>query len=154
MPDVLHDFWFLAFAAGAIVGVVGVVARAWQGIRTVQAETRLKQAMIDRGLSVAEMQALQQPPPLSDEQIVQKLGELLAEKEASKHTIERVMAVFNSSDARGKRILCHALIGLCETCDATDEQFGAVVDGLCRPAEGVRSEQLADDLSHRIRSIS
>ena len=86
---------------------------------------------------------------------MQKLGELLAEQEASKLTIERIMAVFNSSDSRGKRILVrHALTGMCETSDVTDEQFVAVVDGLCRPTEGVRADQFPDNLSHGIRSVS
>ena len=98
--------------------------------------------MLARGLSIGEMEILLQPPAVRDEQIVEKLGNLLAERDAS--TIENVMRAFDASDLPRKRLLYHAILGLCEGGDPSEEQILAVVVGLGRSAPTQTAQQTAE----------
>jgi hypothetical protein len=158
VDELLGNFWFLLFATITITSVVGTIAHAWQKIRRAEAATRLQQAMLERGLSVDEMERLLRPAalvnegsdtqspapetPLSEEQLVEKLANRLAGESASEGTIQQVMEAFHASDLPGKRLLYHAIFGLSEGFQATDEQILAVVRGLCRPdGQGVGTGQ-------------
>jgi hypothetical protein len=134
MNELLGNFWFLVFAS--ITTVAGIIAHAWQKIRTAEAEARLKQAMLERGLSVDEMERLLQPQSpapkclLSDEELVKALAKHVAGR--SEETIKRVMGTFNASDPPSKRLLCHAILGLFDYEFPSDEKILAVVRGFCR----------------------
>lgn len=46
----------IAIAGGLLVGVVGIVANAWQKNRQVELECSLKQDMLNRGMSAEEIE--------------------------------------------------------------------------------------------------
>jgi hypothetical protein len=144
MNDFFQALWLPALMlSGAFIAASGAFAHAWQKVRTADADARLKQAMLARGLSMDEMQVLLQPPAMLDEQLVEKLGNLLAERDAA--TIEYVMRAFDASDLPRKRLLYHAILGLCEGGDPSEEQMLAVVVGLGRPAPAPTQSAQASD---------
>jgi hypothetical protein len=149
--ELLTNFWFLLFGGITVITVVSYLTHTWQKIRRSEAETNLKMAMLERGLTVDEIERLLRPggmlqneeetpsSALSDEQIVEKLANRLAGEEISEETIRQVMSAFNASDAQGKRLLYHAIFGLTEGHEPSDAQILALVQGLCGPeGEGVR----------------
>src|SRR5262245_21389805 len=123
MYELLGNFWFLVFASITITSDVGTLAHAWQKTRRAEAATALRQTMLERGLSVEEMERLLRPasflndepppespaaePPLSDEQLVQNLTNRLAEQSASGETIQEVLKAFQAADPSRKRLLYH-----------------------------------------------
>jgi hypothetical protein len=140
MIELFGSFWFLLFASSTIVSVAGTLAHAWQKIRRAEAATALKQAMLERGLSVDEMERLLEAP-LSDEQLVQQLAKRLAEESASGETITTVLEAFQAADRPRKRLLYHAIFGLSDGMNASDEQILAAVRGLSQPETADRSPQ-------------
>ncbi len=156
MVELLGNFWFLVFACITITSVVGTVAHAWQKVRRTERDADLKSAMLQRGLSVEEMERVlrltavtgtdqdaESPspePPLRDEQLLEKLTNLLAEGGASAETIQQVMQAFLGADPTHRRLLCHAIFGLSDGID--DEGILAVIRGLCRPAERAGETEL------------
>jgi hypothetical protein len=159
VDDLLGNFWFLLFATITIISVVGTIAHSWQKIRRAETATRLKQTMLERGLSVDEMDRLLRPTASSDDesdtqnpapesigsdgQLVQSLTSYLAGHR--EETIQRVMEALNASDPPGKRLLCHAIIGLFEGAGGNEKEILAIVRGFCRPeGQGVGKGQDAE----------
>jgi hypothetical protein len=146
MLDLFQNFWFLVFAFLVIVSVVGTVTQAWQKVRRADREAALKEAMIQRGLSVEEMERLlragSKAPEESaynatDDDAIEELSEKLAESHASAPTVEEVMTGLRDADSSTRQTICRAVkavINGAEGGDPIDPLILAVVRGLCRPA--------------------
>lgn len=127
-------------AALLAAGILITGLMFWRSVRLAQADATLKQAMLERGLSVDEMERLLRPTPapelpLSDEEVAEKLAHQLGLDNASEETIKLVMGAFNASDSPTKRLLYRAIFGLSEsqTAKLSSEQILAIVRGLSRP---------------------
>ena len=103
MPEIFGSFWFVLFASITITSVVATVAQAWQKVRRTEQEAVLKQEMLQRGLSVEEMErllhttstgpraAVKLPPAADgDDGAIEELAECLGECQASAPVIENL----------------------------------------------------------------
>jgi hypothetical protein len=127
----------ITIVAGAVVAIV-VPLCAVQSARTrkAEADARLRQDMLARGLSVADIERLSTTDSVADDaqQLVNGLISILALNKASGEALETALAAFQAADLRTKRLLYQAILGLCQgqETNASDEQILGVVRGLCR----------------------
>jgi len=56
MIELFTNFWFLLFAMIVITSVTGTIAHVWQKVRRAEQEAALKQDMLQRGLSVEDIE--------------------------------------------------------------------------------------------------
>jgi hypothetical protein len=148
MPEIFSSFWFLVFASITITSVVATVAQAWQKVRRTEQEAVLKQEMLQRGLSVEEMERLLRttstgprvaaklPVAAGDDAAIEELAQCLGECQASATVIEKVLAAVHTADSSVKQTLCRAILALLRGSgqEANEEQILAVVRGFARPA--------------------
>jgi hypothetical protein len=149
MFDLLHNFWFLVAVTIIVCSVTATIAQAWQKVRRDHQEFLLKSDMLERGLSVDEMERVLRAnsktvvkiASSADEKAVADLVDNLGMYGVSGRVIEQVLAAVRSADPAFRRALCRAVKGVMENSklegEAKDEQVLAVVRGLSpagRPA--------------------
>jgi len=141
MLELLHDFWFLLFATITVTSVSATLATAWHNVRKIQAEAALKQAMLHRDLSVAEMERLLHPAdvPQTESEAHRSFGACLAPLALEAPVLEEVMAAFQTADLSAKCNLTQILKGI--------EDGGGEVDAewLLVLARGMRAGAVARD---------
>jgi hypothetical protein len=153
---------FLGFLVLLVLLVMlGVAANVWwisrQQARRAEREVELKREMLDRGLSVDEIERLfrataeqpKQPRSVDEEnEIVGEFGGLLGTCQPS--TIEEVLMLFQIADWTTRRAMVSAVTEMraqSETGKITDEQICAVVRGLARLSRSsVESATQTNDL--------
>ncbi len=157
MADLLHHFWFLLFATITITSLTATIVRAWHKVRQAEADTALKQAMLQRGLSVEDIERLSgsAEAPLSEETVGRALGECLGSSslEYSAPALEKAMSIFQAADLPSKRLLVRTLQGIVKGEGAlSEEQLLGLIRGLCQPAGSpVRTAQAGDFMSPALR---
>jgi hypothetical protein len=142
MSDVLGSFWFWLFLWIAVPSVVATITQAWQKVKKTQAEAGLKQAMVQRGLSVEEIERVLRPAeaPASEEKMYHSFGECLAHlslsgSKLSDSALAEVMAAFSGADLATKRALLRTLKGFTDGGGTLKEEgVLALVRGLRPPA--------------------
>ncbi|HZV07374.1 MAG TPA: hypothetical protein VE999_19985 [Gemmataceae bacterium] len=139
---------------------IGAAVHVWwasrQENRRAEREAALKKEMLDRGLSVDEIErviratAEQPKQPISDEDEKEVAGEFGALLVSCKPgTIEEVFVLFKAADLATRRAMVSAISQMRDqlASEVTDEQVRAVVRGLARPAEtSPESAPSANDL--------
>jgi hypothetical protein len=136
--------------------VAGTIAHAWQKVRRAEQEAALKQDMLQRGLSVDEIERVlrataKQPEThadhSADKHVLQEFAEILGSCGASPAAIEEILGMVQSADSASKQAILHAVEGLRDGSaeELKDEQIRAVVRALARPARP--AEELATPLS-------
>ena len=148
----LGNFWFLLFGMIAIIAI----AEAWQKVRRGEQETELKRDMLQRGLSVEEMERVlragsgkqREPKAKSgrEERIVERLAVHLGQCRASAAVIDEVLTAVRGADSSGKQAIERAIQGLVAGSsdgEIKEEQILAVVRALCWPGGPVAANQPA-----------
>jgi hypothetical protein len=143
---------------------VAIAVQVWwnarQEARRVAWEAALKRDMLDRGLSVEEIERLlratAEPPkkPVEiDADDVDALGELggllgRCEPDAKPEAIEEILAIARTADTKMKRAMVRAVEGMHEVAGTiTDEQIRAAVRALARPmGTSTQPVSLSNDL--------
>lgn len=140
-----------------ILVFVGVAINAWwtarQEARRIERETAFKRELLDRGLSVDEinrlLRATAEQPKMDDED-VDVVGEFVGLLSACQpNAIEEISAIFQAADLATRRAMLSAVTHMrdsSETGKITDEQIRAVVRGLARPAAPADSLAPPNDL--------
>lgn len=139
------------------------VNQSWnarQAARREEREAALKKDMLDRGLSVDEIERLirvtaeqpKKPVEIADEDVdaLGELGGLLGrcEPDAKPEAIEEILAIARTADWKMKRAMVSALTEMHEVAGTiSDEQIRAAVRALARPAgPSTESVSLPSDL--------
>src|SRR5262249_53929540 len=124
--------------AGTAVLIVGIVA--WRRIWLTQADAELKEALLNRGLSVEDVMRLSPPAPPEESEAEptadETLGEIagyLTTAEMPAPDVEEVMALVAAATPPARRTLAGVLAGMAES-GAEPEQMLGAVRGLCRSA--------------------
>ncbi len=127
MFELLGNFWFLLFGMIAVIAI----AEAWQKVRRGEQETELKRDMLQRGLSVEEMERVlragsgkhKEPKAKSgrDERIVERLAAHLGKCQASGPVIDEVLTTVRAADSAGKLAIERAVQGL--ICGSSDGEI-------------------------------
>lgn len=139
------NFWFLLFAMIVITSVAGTIAHAWQKVRRAEQEAALKQDMLQRGLSIEEIERVLRAPAKQsetradksgDKYVLQELGMILGACQASPAVIEEVLPIVQAADSATKQAILQAVQGVREGSEEEieDEQIRAVVRALARPS--------------------
>jgi len=152
--NVLLAAWEFFQAIGVVgmitlgVVVLGVV-EAWARIKQKRLDADLKREMLQRGLSVEEIERLAQPI-VKVAKLARKIGQSLVDVGVPPEEVTEIMAAFRAADLPTKQILATVIQGIAEQQveknGATDTaQLLAAVRGLCsapRPApRDVRSSE-------------
>jgi hypothetical protein len=141
----------LLFGSLLFVGLLvflGVSLNTWWNSRQeasrAEREAALKREMLDRGLSVDEIERLiratAEPPTKIEDEDIDALGELggvlgTCEPEAKPETIEEILAIARTADSKMRRAMVSAVSEMHGNAGTiTDEQIRAVVRALARPA--------------------
>jgi hypothetical protein len=110
-----------------LVGLTGVLAAAaltasgllfWRSVRLVEADAALKQSMLQRGLTLDEMERLlaldsdPPPPPRTGELAIEDLAACLHQSGIKEPVIEQVFAAIRTAEPAIRESLCHAIQGL------------------------------------------
>jgi len=110
-----------------LIGLTGVLAAAaltasgllfWRSVRLAQAAAALKQSMLQRGLTLDEMERLlaldsnPPPPPRTGELAIEDLAACLHQSGIKEPVIEQVFAAVRSAEPAIRESLCHAIQGL------------------------------------------
>jgi hypothetical protein len=144
--ELLGNFWFLVFLTVIVTSVVYALTEAWQKVRRAELETALKRQMLDRGLTVAEMEQLlrasprSSPPAPADGRVVEKVAETLAEHQAPPQVIEQVLIAVRRADPGTQQAIHRAIEAVVakaleEDEPANAEAILAFVRGLSTPVE-------------------
>jgi hypothetical protein len=145
MLDLLQNFWFMLFAWLIIITVVGTVTQAWQRVRRADREAALKETMLQRGLSIDEIERLLRASSKPQEDAaaesaendaIEELTEALGECGAAAPVVEEVLAAIRGADPATRQTTCRAVKAVINGSDqaSKDELILAVARGLCRPA--------------------
>jgi hypothetical protein len=144
--------------------MVGATVNTWltsrQEARRTAWEAALKKDMLDRGLSVDEIERLlrataeppKKPVEINDEDVnaLGELGGLLGccEPDAKPEAIEEVLAIARTADPKMRRAMVSAVTEMRENSGTIkDEQIRAVVQALARPAgPSTQTKTLVEDL--------
>ncbi len=114
----------------------------WKRVRVAQAEAAVTQAMLQRELTVEEMERLQRASTTwgqetegegTEDEETQQLGELvnqLAVQGVSDPVTEQVLVAFRGAETRTRRQLAHTLITLAENGNASNERVQVIVRSL------------------------
>jgi hypothetical protein len=146
MTELLNNFWFLLFGWLAVTSVAATLAQAWHKVRRADREAALKKEMLQRGLSVEEMERVlrasakpqeETAAASADDEAIEELVTCLAACESPGHVIEQVLAAVRATEPSLKQAICRAVQALVNSSglegEARDEQILAVVRGLCPP---------------------
>jgi hypothetical protein len=146
MPELLTNFYFLLYGMITIIVVVVTLARAWVVTHQASAELEFKKQLLQRGLSVEEIERLMTasahpyPRPRSpgdsaiDEDSLNEVVSVLGQAETPAAVIEEVLWAFRSVDAPTQQLISQAIQHLVGSADSVDgEQILAVVRPLCGP---------------------
>jgi hypothetical protein len=99
----------VAILSGALIALVAVLAGNWAGVRRAEVEASLKQDMLNRGLSAADIERIlrassqsPEPPPqtdpISDNEYY--IVEKMLDEEKSVEDIERIIRAFKGPSAQ------------------------------------------------------
>jgi hypothetical protein len=98
----------VAILSGALIAIIAVLAGNWAGVRRTEVDAALKQDMLNRGFSAADIERVlrasstaQEPPPqtdpISDNEYY--VVEKMLDEEKSVEDIERVIRAFKGPSA-------------------------------------------------------
>lgn len=155
MMSVLSNFWFLAAATIIIIAVVALVTEAWRKVRQAEQDAELKREMLQRGLSVEEIERLlgAQSAAVSEEAAAEDIELLtgqLGKCSVGGAVLEEVLHTFQSASNPARRAITRALAGLIEAAEENEElpneeQILAVVRGVARGSRAAMENALSND---------
>jgi hypothetical protein len=137
-------FWvFLLGGGSAIITLISSLAKHWRKVRESEHLAALKQSLVERGMSVEEIERVVRAAPESqeldaDETPVVQLTRKLAEQELSPDALEEILRAFQASDPVTQKTLAHTVEALSDN-GAKAEHIVAAVRALARPGRGVDS---------------
>ena len=145
MIELFTNFWFLLFAMIVITSVTGTIAHVWQKVRRAEQEAALKQDMLQRGLSVEDIERVLRartsqretyPTENSDDGMLEEFAGLLGACQASPSAIEELLAMVQTADSATKQAIVRAVEGMRDGSEEgiSEEEIRAVVRALVRPA--------------------
>jgi hypothetical protein len=122
-----------------VAGILITALLFWRRVRLVQAEAALKTAMLQRGLTVDEMERLlragpraeRPPPPLTTEdQIIGEIVGHMTGPDVSEQDLEKVLAALTAVEPGKKLALCSTLLRMIKMSDPDPDRMLAVIRGL------------------------
>jgi hypothetical protein len=137
-------FWVFILGGGsALITLINSLAKHWRKVRESEHQAALKQSLVERGMSVEEIERIVRAAPESheleaDETPVVQLTKNLAEQEVPPEALEEILRAFHASDPATQRTLAHTVAALCEN-GAKAEHILAAVRALARPAGSAES---------------
>ena len=137
-------FWVFILGGGsALITLINSLAKHWRKVRESEHLAALKQSLVERGLSVEEIERIVRAAPESqdqetDETPAVQLTKALAEQKVPPEALEEILRAFQASDPATQRTLAHTVEALCEN-DAKAEHILAAVRGLARPSGSVKT---------------
>ena len=146
MPELLTNFWFLLYGMITVIVVVTTVSHAYVASHRATAELAFKTQMLQRGLSVEEIERLMtasahprhrprspNDPAISEESLNEVVS-VLGQAGTPAAVIEEVLWAFRSVDVPTQELISQAIQHLVGSADNVDgEQILAVVRPLCGP---------------------
>jgi hypothetical protein len=143
--------FFATWSPTAIIGLVSVVGGllavsicvgliSWCAVRRAQIAADLKRDLVQRGLSVEQIERLVQGPPEDEKPYYEKqlegsLASLLAQAEVPGHVMTEVLRVYQATDGGTKKAVYDAIEEIIGS-EPTEEQLLAAVRTLCPPKAG------------------
>jgi hypothetical protein len=139
-------FWVFILGGGsAIVTLINSLAKHWRKVRESAHLTALKQSLVERGMSVEEIERVVRAAPESqeleaDDKPVVQLTKTLAELDVPPETLEEILRAFQASDPATQRTLAHTVEALSEK---GADHILAAVRALARPGASLESSRQA-----------
>jgi hypothetical protein len=125
----------LFMAVGLVVTViVAVVGYLWSLVRREEIRANLKRDMLDRGLSVEQIEQLVAAPSekINEKALEGNLASVLVQNEIPAPVLERVVRIYQQTDPATKKAVYDALEELIGS-SPSEEQLVAAVGALCPP---------------------
>jgi hypothetical protein len=118
-----------------LTAIVVSVAVSWGWVRREEIRANLKRDMLERGLSVEQVERLiraphQERPPVEAKEFEAQFASLLVQNEVSAPTMERVLRVFQETDPLTKKAVYDSLEEIVGS-SPSEEQLIAAVKALC-----------------------
>lgn len=148
----LSSALFVTFIFGGwvITSVVSSIAKNWRKVHESEHQAALKQSMVDKGMSVEDIERVLRASSIStDEEAVKPavptvpavaLATQLMQHEVPAATLEQILDAFRGGDAATQQALAQSIEEMLDG-GAESEQILAAVRALCRPAEPARVER-------------
>jgi hypothetical protein len=143
--------FFATWSPTAIIGLVSVVGGllavsicvgliSWCVVRRAQIAADLKRDLVQRGLSVEQIERLIQGPPEEEKPYYEKhlegsLASLLAQAEVPGPVMTEVLRIYQATDGGTKKAVYDAIEEIIGS-EPTEEQLLAAVRTLCPPKAG------------------
>ncbi len=130
-----------AILAGCLAVVLIVALGVWCAIRHAETAANLKRDMLQRGLSVDEIERVLRAPAedhtsVSEKGLEAALASLLVQNEIPAPTLERVLRAFQATDPATKKAVYDSLEEIIGG-EPSEEQLLAAVKAFCPPRGGV-----------------
>ncbi|HEY1376798.1 MAG TPA: hypothetical protein VGF55_08380 [Gemmataceae bacterium] len=131
----------LAAALGGCLTVVLIVALGvWCSVRHAETAANLKRDMLQRGLSVDEIEHVLRAPAevpafASEKELEAGLASLLVQNEVAGPTVERVLRAYQATDPATKKAVYDSLEEIIGS-EPSEDQLLAAVTALCPPRTG------------------
>jgi hypothetical protein len=134
-------FVVLVFGGWIIPVVVLTLATTWRKARESAHLAALKQTMLEKGMSVEEIERVLRAGPTpaeNDDSPVIKLSKKLAEHEVAANVIQEILLTFRAADPATQRTMAKC-VGTMLDHGADTERVQAAIRALCGPAPAVES---------------
>ena len=147
-----------------VVALIFAILVFWRNINITRAKTKLLEQMLNREMTVNEIERLLNPNHQSkpivytDEEAIGMVAEILGSRSSSSEVMEEIMATMRASDSETKRIIAEALYSLIQAeqpwthGSLTDKQILSVVHGLKEKPKSTETN-LSEENGTAIREI-
>ena len=137
-PDAILGLVSIVGGLLAVVLCVGLIS--WCVVRRAQIAADLKRDLVQRGLSVEQIERLIQGPPESEKPYYEKqlegsLASLLAQSEVPGPVMTEVLRIYQATDGGTKKAVYDAIEEIVGS-EPTEDQLLAAVRTLCPPKAG------------------
>jgi hypothetical protein len=144
MGTMSPEFWLIL--AGIGLAAVAVLAAAWRSVRKAQLDAASTQSMLQRGLSVAEIERLLRPEEaavkeaaVKEDALYTQFGMLLRQSRLSGVVRQEAIVAFAAADLPAKRTLLQALRGIRYAGGAVTEEWLLTLVRGPRPCGGTQA---------------
>jgi hypothetical protein len=142
-------FWVFILGGGsALITLINSLAKHWRKVRESEHLAALKQSLVERGMSVEEIERIVRAAPESqeleaDETPVVQLTNKLAEQEVPPEALAEILRTFQACDPAMQQTLARTVEALCDN-GAKVEHILAAVRALARPSGSAASSPLEE----------
>jgi hypothetical protein len=127
----------VSVVVGCLTAIVWGIAIFWSWVRREEIRANLKRDMLQRGLSVEEIERILRAPDKPEQAVNERdldanLASLLVQYEVSAPTIEQVVRTFQAADPTAKKAVYDAVEEMLGS-GAEEEQLVTAIRMLCTP---------------------